>query len=170
MLGAIGWEDVLQVVAVFGGLTAVATFVAARLDTGRAQAAGIYVLVTGYRYGAPSEDEPGNFTNYQIVNDSELPALDVGLSAWQFGERRRLWRFHSHNDWMTSERITGRLFPTVLPRSRTDEDDIWPPDMPDRQPPGSSLRPPLVLTFRDGRGRRWVRWPDGKLSRRWPSR
>jgi hypothetical protein len=29
--------------------------------------------------------------------------------------------------------------------------------------------PPLTVGFRDGHGRRWVRWSDGKLTRLYPS-
>lgn len=171
MLAALGWSGVLQVLAVLGGLVAVATFVVGRLDADRSQASGVYLVITSYRYGVRKASEgPPNHTLFKIHNESDLPVLDVGVGAWHFGRRRRLWRFHPPLRWMTNGRITGQVFPTILPRSTTGEMDIWPADPPPHTERHDTSRPPLVLTFRDGRGRRWVRWPDGKLSRRWPSR
>jgi hypothetical protein len=55
----------------------------------------------------------------------------------------------------------GGVFPTIFPKESTDVHDVaglreWGP---------AGELPPIMLVFRDGLGRRWVRWHDGKLTR-----
>jgi hypothetical protein len=38
-----------------------------------------------------------------------------------------------------------------------------------RPPDTEPARPPVLIRFVDCNGRRWVRWPDGKLDALWPS-
>jgi hypothetical protein len=93
-----------------------------------------------------------------------LPTYDVVLSLWEFGKRRRLWRFHGRANWLTSERLTTRIYPAIPPRESVGKVDL---PAPGTEPRDVSKAPPAVVTFRDGNGRNWVRWPDGRLNRIW---
>jgi hypothetical protein len=156
-----GW---VQWLALAGGLAAAVAFVAGRRDIARSAAAGVYVEVTLFQLGATPSDTP-LFTRYKIVNDGRLPALAVSVSAWGWGRRRFWWGIRRQRNWMTGHRIIGHVYHSVIPNSSTEEDDL--PGLLDEGPPAE--RPPVMLVFRDGFGRRWVRWPDGKLTRLAPS-
>lgn len=150
----------MQWLALSGGLVAVVTFVADRRERTRAEAAGVYVIVTRF---LPVTRHAGGYTFYEIVNDGQLPALRVSVSGWTWGARRRFaWRLRPIGSWMTGRRIPAGVFPQVLPQSRTDEHDMMPLSA-EGDVPGE--RPPIMLVFRDGYGRSWVRWPDGRLNR-----
>lgn len=155
--------DWVQWLALSGGLVAVASFAAGRRDLTRTEAAGIYLDVTWYQ-AAPPPPEQAVSTRLKIVNRSRLPALSAEVSVWDWGRRRFWWRFRRHERWMTGPRIQGVVYPAITPESESDEADLSGP--PGKGPPE---RPPVVLVFRDGFGRRWVRWPDGKLTRLAPS-
>jgi hypothetical protein len=157
----LSWSRVGGALALAGGLAAVAAFVANRLDQARAMAASLYVQVPLHLAG-PAPTPQRAFTKYQIVNGGALPASTVGVSAWDWGERRRItWRFRRHDNWMTGGRMGGHVFPTIFPNSSTEVHDL--PGLWEWGPPGEL--PPIMLTYRDGLGRRWIRWPDGKLTR-----
>lgn len=159
-------DGLLKFLAISGALVAVAAFVAGRRDLARSDASRVYVIVTAFRYGEPSVDSP-LFTNVRIVNDGPLPIFSVGLSTWDWGHRRTTWRLRRHRRWMTGRRLTGQLYPTVLPESQTDEATF---DGVPGYPNESGQSPYVLLVFRDGLGREWVRWHDGRLSRLYPYR
>ena len=148
--------------ALAGGLAAAGAFILGRRDLRQADAASLYLMVTAYRSGTPSETP--NFTKFKITNDSERPAYRVGIAAWSFGVRRWTWRLRRHDHWMTGHRIAGRVYPTVEPRSSVANEL---PGVDEWGPGGES--PPVMLVFRDANGRGWVRWPDGRLTRLYPS-
>jgi len=156
--------DWVQWLALAGGLTAVAAFVQERRDRIRADAADVYVVVTEYRCASP-EDEERSFTRFQVFNRAARPIFRVGVAAWDWGRRRITWRLRRHENWMTGRRIVGRVFSTIAPSTETSEAKL-PGLLPDGDP-GES--PPIMLVFRDGHGRRWVRWPDGRLMKAYPS-
>jgi hypothetical protein len=157
----LSWARVGGTLALAGGLAAAATFVASRLDQARAEAARLYVKVPMHLAGPAGPGESA-FTRYVIVNDGALPASTVGVSAWSWGRRRTLWRFRRRAKWMTGPRVEGgAVFPTIFPGESTDVHDL--PGLWEWGPAGAL--PPIMLVFRDGLGRRWVRWPDGKLTR-----
>jgi hypothetical protein len=155
----VGW------LALVGGFVALVTFSMGRRDLARADAACVYVLVTKFRAGTPTEKHP-IFTTYQIFNPSRLPLLGVSPSAWTWGRRRVTWRFRRYERWMTGQRLVGRAYATIAPNGSTHEHDL--PGL--ETVGGAGATPPVMLIFRDGHGRRWVRWPDGKLCRLYPSR
>jgi hypothetical protein len=155
--------DWVQWLALVGGLVAAAAFVVGRRDVSRADAARVYAIVSKYRYGLGKEPI---FTTFKVVNDSAAPALQVGVSAWDWGRRRRAWRLRRHEQWMTGRRIHGNVFSTIEPNSSTKEHDL--PGLTSYAGQGGES-PPIMLVFRDGQGRRWVRWPDGKLTTLYPS-
>jgi hypothetical protein len=153
--------DWVQWLALTGGLVAVASFVRDRREAQRVDAGSIYVIVTSYNTGMPGATYP-IFTKYEVHNTGPLPALSVSVSGWPATARRRLtWRLRPIDQWMTGTRAPGGVFPTITPGGVTAEHDL--------QPLTSStiggMAPPIMLTFRDGRGRSWVRWPDGRLNR-----
>jgi hypothetical protein len=157
--------DWVQWLALAGGLAAVLTYVSGRLDTARSEAGKLFVLVTDFDAGPPPALV---FTKYKVVNESDLPVSSVEVRAFGWGRRRVLWRFWFPDRWITGEgQVTGgyEVFNTIAPKTSTAEHQL----------PGlrGGLRfdnPPVVLIFRDGTGRRWVRWHDGKLSRAIPSK
>lgn len=153
--------DWVQWIALSGGLVAAASFVRDRREAQRVDAASVYVVVTTYNTGTPGGTYP-IFTKYVIHNTGALPALTVGVSGWPATARRRLtWRLRPIGQWMTGTRAPGGVFPTITPGGVTAEHEV--------RPLSSSTiggeAPPIMLTFRDGRGRSWVRWPDGRLNR-----
>ena len=152
--------------ALAGGLVAVAAFVVSLHESAKRHASAIFVVATHTPHGDPPR--PGEFTRFVFHNDSDLPALDVTVSAWAFGRRRRLWRLCRPDKWLGSKRLGSWHYPTVPPHTSTKEEQLKPPPVTPKR--GGSTRPPLVITFRDGTGRRWVRWPDGRLQRRVPHR
>jgi hypothetical protein len=155
--------DWVQWLALSGGLEAVASFVTDRLERARSDAAAVYVIVTRYDRRNPEG------AKFRVYNDGPLPALSVGVMgwhAWHWEVRRRgTWRLRGMGSWMTGQVATVTVFPTIGPRSSTEEADLPQLDLAF----GTGDPPPVMLVFRDGRGRRWVRWPDGRLSRTAPS-
>ena len=145
--------DWVQWFALSGGLVAALAFIADRLDHARSDAAAAYVVFDLDK------------SKVEVHNDGPLPILSVDVDAWGYAaRRRRTWRVRYIGSWMTG--ATGgyqpvRHIPTIGPGSSFKEIDMlelpspWPANHP----------PTVLLVFTDGRGRRWVRWPDGRLSR-----
>jgi hypothetical protein len=158
-----GGVDWVQWLALAGGLAAVLTFSANRRDAARTDAAKIFVIVTLDQTAPPPEGQ-ATFTEYQIVNKSDTPAASVAITAWDWGRRRVTWRLRGFGDWWTGKVIAGGVIPTMTPGG-TSEGRF--PGCEKPGPPGE--RHPLMLRFRDGLGREWVRWPDGKLTSLSPS-
>lgn len=172
MIGVVEWGTVPQWLGLLSILVAVAVFGAGRLDSARAQASGVYLMVTSFHYGVGTEREKDH-THVEIHNDTDLPIYDVSIAAWQWGARRVLWRLRKSAEWLTGDRLDGRLWVSLRPRSSVATEDLTPVNgYPVGYPKarGKSINPPVTLAFRDANGRRWVRWEDGRLSRRWPSR
>jgi hypothetical protein len=162
------WGSVPQWLALGGVLLAVASYIAGRWDVVRDNAAKVYVIITAFQIGTGRADGPGAWTKARIHNGSALPIYDAALSAWEWGARRSTWRLRKHSAWMTGEQVTGCVFPTISPGGDSDEEELFGLHHPSREDPKpESIRPPLMLVFRDGNGRRWVRWPDGRLNRVW---
>jgi hypothetical protein len=162
----LSWARVGGALALAGALAAAAAFVANRLDRARDMGAHVYVKVPEHLAG-PAGPGQVAFTQYLIVNNGALPASRVGISAWEWGRRRIMWRFRRHANWMTGPRMQGgAVFPTIFPGESTDVLEL--PGIWEWGPPGEL--PPIMLIFRDGLGHRWVRWPDGKLTRLAPCR
>ena len=69
---------------------------------------------------------------------------------------------------MTGDRIEGRVHVNIEPGGTAVGTDMTAPQYPKPKHSKSSGSPPVMLIFRDGFGREWVRWPNGKLNRvRW---
>lgn len=163
-MAATDWGTVPAWLALAGGAAALVSYRTSRRDLKRAPAAGVYVVVTSFHVSAPHERE--DHTAYKVSNTGTLPIYDVCVSVWEFGKRRRTWRFRKANDWMIGARIEGRTHICIEPGSEAAGDDMSPPKLH-----AGVLKkfeaPPVMVVFRDGNGRRWVRWPDGRLNRVW---
>ncbi len=181
IVAALGWSGLLQILAVLGGLVAVATFVAGRLDGQRVQAAAVYLLHGEWHMDMDHHDRA--YTQVQIHNGSGLPIFDVVVSSRTFGSRRRLWRLCQPANWLgplggvkDPTDITSGLWlssastASMRPGETTTQIPLRAAFTRPAATEDLNLRPPVVLVFRDANGRRWVRWHDGKLSRRWPSK
>jgi hypothetical protein len=149
-------------------LVALATFVMGRHDAARAPAAHVYAVVVNYRTGTSTDDDPP-FTDVEVRNDGEFPIFEPSVQLWNWGKPRRFtWRLWRIEGWFTSERKQWVNWRYVPSNSKTNVHRLC--GLDDKPPGKGSLTPPVVLVFRDGNGRLWVRWPDGKLKRVSPSR
>jgi hypothetical protein len=138
------------------GLTALGGVVAVLRYRGpRAEAALVYVDV---REGSPATAE--------MVNGSPFAISGLGVAVWEHGRRSRVWRFVGRDRWMTGRRIADVRCP---PRLRPG--DSFSCDLPSVLAAGANDLPPVTLRFRDGRGRgrQWIVWPDGRVTRLNPS-
>jgi len=159
-------QNLVSWLALVGVVVGVFTYASARRDASRRSATHIYVVVTSFHYGTNPDNE-NHHTRARVVNDSDTPIFDVSVSLWDWGKRRVGWRLRRHPAWMTSKRLVGRYYATLLPKTSTPEEG-W-PTVKVTSVMTQSVLPPFLLVFRDGNGRRWVRWPDGKLTRLAPS-
>lgn len=101
--------------------------------------------------------------NAVLVNDGPAPIRFVGVTLFRPGRRRWGWRLRpSRTSRWTGEKVSGRFFPIVWPETRIDGDNM---EFVGRFQDWGLGFHPIVVEFTDGNGRRWVRWPDGRLSR-----
>ncbi len=147
----------LSLLAIVGGVIA---FWIGRRDAARQLASRIFLIVLSFTI---SSDESKRTTKIEVANLTETPIFDVNVLQFSWGHRRRSWRFRSSDQWCTGNRLRpGRLFATIAPNTRgvtQTMQGLGP------SPDATQVTPPFVLVFRDGNGRRWVRWQDGRLSR-----
>jgi hypothetical protein len=170
--GGTDWGDVPAWLALIAGLIAVLTFVAGRLDARRAHAAQVFAVLTDFRLTERPEFEGEGHVTVTPTNYGPAPIFDAGVYVHEFGRRHWLWRMRRSTDWWTGEWVDGAAhgWTTIKPQSEGEQAVLPAPTAMRDQP---QARPHVILSFRDGNGRRWVRWPDGKLqsaalSRRWP--
>jgi hypothetical protein len=181
MVVAIEWGPVSSWFVVGSVLVAASTFWAARRDAVRAQASKVYGVDSGDRF---STGGPNEFMVVGVWNRSDGPIFDIHVFLYRYGgRRRRTWRWRSRNPylWLTSEyvqRAAGFGADVFGPEVEVPPLDAGlqarvafgdpgrPVVKPDEPLDSSGYIAPVVVTFTDGNGRRWVRWPDGRLSRR----
>jgi hypothetical protein len=164
-----GWGDAGSWLALIIALVAAVAFVGGRLDDRRALASRVYVVVSK---STASDDSPGGAADRVSVrptNYGEVPIFGLAIALHSFGHRRRSWRFQQREQWWTGQPVPGgvRSYPMIEPDSSGQAVELPVPEglHPRRDPQ-------VILTFRDSNGRRWVRWPNGKLqsaslTRRW---
>ncbi len=161
---ATDWGSVPAWVGLAFGSTALAAYVSARRDARRAPGAAVYLVHQGFKVSSPPSDD--DFTAYKVVNTGSLPVYDVGVSVWEYGRRRWFWRIRRFTRWMTSDQITGRVHVAIEPGGQGEGGDMPAPrHRSEAKRVGDSTAPPVLVVFRDGNGRQWVRWPDGRLNR-----
>jgi hypothetical protein len=165
-------------------LVAAATFWATRRDLARAQASKVFAV--GNR---PSVEGIVEAATVTLTNASDGPIFDVFLSCHRGGAARRLgWRLHwradsatllTHPAWVPKPDegkpgIRMGVNAAILAVVESGHSCVVDFEMLT----GALSLPPLrrrstfvygmapVVQFRDGGGRRWTRWYDGKLTRR----
>jgi hypothetical protein len=163
VLTKIEWSELPSWIGVIAVVIGALTFAASRRDAHRALASKVFVFGP---YQGASHDDPG-WTNVEIHNNGDAPIFDCSVSLYDWGERRRTWRARKATDWWSANRIDGRHFSIITPTSRSAEDHGLMGGLGNPPKRYESLRPPVILIFRDGNGRRRVRWPDGRLTRKW---
>jgi hypothetical protein len=166
------WGTVPTWLTFAGVVIATATYISSRLDAIRRPASNVFAVVPRYAFGGSSRTQDP-FTMVRIENGSDMPIFDCRVAVWDWGaRRRRLWRVRRRGDWLASERIAGRVFPSISARGHSEDADLPGLGLPmdGRRLGDLEVAPPVLLTFRDGNGRRWVRWPDGRLTRERPCR
>ena len=169
MVTAWDWGDAGSWLALILALVVAVAFVAGRLDDRRALASHVYVVVSK---SAASADSPGDVAGHISVrptNYGEAPIFGLAIALHSLGHRRRSWRFQQREQWWTGAPVPGgvRTYPMIEPDSSGQTVEL---PVPEGLPPRRD--PHVILTFRDSSGRRWVRWPNGKLqsaslTRRW---
>lgn len=180
IVAALGWSGVLQVLALASGLAAAATFTFGRLDTRRGQASGVYIVHGDHdAWHMNMDDHEAAYVEIGLHNSSKLPILDVAVLSYQFGKRRWNWRSKPPEQWLgpwgkdrDDPLLSGAWLGSACAPTIPAETTAGPYALRAAftRPAGYSdenLRPPIAVSFRDAAGRRWVRWHDGKLSRRW---
>jgi len=169
VVGATDWATVVPAwLALGGAFAALLAYLGGRTDARRRHAAAVFVVVTSFRDGTKPHD-PLGYTRYCIHNNGDLPLTDVRVSMWKGDRRKQLWRFQTPDGWLFGGRVKEKVFPTIFPPNEADaeEHDFGMPPL-GWESNSNGTNPPLTLVFCDGNGRRWVRWPDGRLSRlRW---
>jgi hypothetical protein len=166
------WGSIPSWLALVGALVAAAAFVVGRLDALRRPASMVFPIAMSYKYGGdPDSPDPDTHTTVQIENGSDMPVFECHIALYKWGHRRRFWRLRRYDRWMTGERIVGRVYPTLLAHHNSSEDELPGLGLPiSKGTIDRNMSPPLLLLFRDGNGRRWIRWPDGRLTRHRPCR
>ncbi len=153
---AIDWGNVPAWIALLGGGVALLSYLTSRDDARRSAAIGVYfVMDYNNSYGADK-------LNLSIINSSTMPIHNVLLQSFDGPcKRRKFWRLSGFL--MTSTLLEIRHVFAIKPGDSVSQPGIRAvrpgrpaPEMPTAQ---------LVLTFRDGNGRNWVRWHDGRLNR-----
>lgn len=160
----LSWDRAAQVVAILAGLVAVATFALNRRDRTRAAAASVFPIVERFKtlplLGGVEGDE---MTVVRIANASQLPVYGTRVMLFDWGSRKWLWKFKLTESVWTTDRVDGAMIQTIRPLSESDEVELKPVTFPSEE--FLEYPPQVVIWFRDGFGRRWVRWPHGRLSR-----
>jgi hypothetical protein len=158
------WGSVSSWIALVGALAAVLAYLSNRRDAVRATAARTYPVVIAHSYHDESLPQPDRRTRIEVRNDSDLPAFNLSVSVWQHGHARVTWRIRKHEDWWTAPRVGQEVATFVGPHSVLD-----PIELPAVASPGPKVEalvaPPVMLILRDGTGRDWIRWPNGRLTR-----
>jgi hypothetical protein len=165
MILAVEWGTVPEWLTLGTLLLALGAFVVERWDKTRTPACGVYAVVDHPDADVGPAAVP---TKVQIWNNGDFPVFDVFVSVWDGGKRRMTWRFRRHEHWLTGTRRQLCMIRHVSPEASADADVMW--RLAAKPSDDASIMPPIVIKFREGNGRCWVRWPDGQLTHRAPSR
>ncbi len=144
-----------ELVAVGALLVALSSFAFGRRDFGREHAANVYALSIEWRVG-----DADAFTKVRIRNGGP-PRSSPSVSRCTTGVGVVICGGYEPTRWWSGTRFVGRAFAIILPSSEGELAELPAPTTTR----GADV-PPVILTFTDGNGRRWIRWPDGRLSRR----
>jgi hypothetical protein len=161
------WGNVPAWLALLGGLVAVLTYWTSRRETSRYHAARVYTIVESPDYSPGPRESPHGPTHVWVTNGSTLPIFNVTVAPFEWGRRRYFtWWFRKVEEYWSKQRVNGqyRNFLMIAPGATTPKLKFDGPTTP--LPRKGSFLPPVIVHSQDGNGRRWVRWPNGRLSRR----
>jgi hypothetical protein len=172
VIGGADWGSVPTWFGLVAAVVAGIAYVTGRRDSRRALASSVYVMVVSGTYQVDLKLWPPRVVaEFQLVNDSSGPIFDCHVMLSQYGARRRhFWRLRLHEGRLTTPRIMTRSLTAVWPKGKSTRIDLGGPIT---QVPAADIREwwAITLAFRDANGRRWIRWPDGRLSPgRWSRR
>ena len=157
-----------------GAVAALTTYASSRRDSKRTPASSVFVTCPDGQ-----ENEP-DIRTITVHNASALPVTDVVISSWSstpkkegrpwdilrldFGDdfskpHRFFWHFFRWWNWLWGWKLQHWYWYSVGPGECRQVGLLV-------ETTARRLAPQLMLTFRDGSGRAWVRWPDGRLSRK----
>ncbi len=163
---AVKLQDVPEWIGVGGVLIAALAYWSGRLDARRSLASAVHAVAERFEVGG---DRPE--IDVKVYNGSDRPVFDVLVCVWSWpGRRRWWWRAVTYGRWLSGARQQEMGTHAIREHGASDlmEFRRFPAEcIHDR---GRTFRPPILVVFTDGNGRRWVRWPDGRLSRFHPSR
>jgi hypothetical protein len=119
----------------------------------QSQASGVSIAVSSEESHTPA----GTTTRAQVVVHNTSPAavyrVEIDLLPWTWNRN--------------SAALISRTIASMNPISNSNEIEFA--GYPPAPPPGPSevrnRNPPFQLKFTDNSGRRWRRWPDGRLKR-----
>jgi hypothetical protein len=157
------WGNVPQWVGVIGavGSAAVAarTFVVNSRDHRAACARRVWPI-SATPEDWPVESDPNVYNISALVrNDSDEPIFDCLLEMHRWDWTRKSVQTHE-------SQVGGWLIGTINAHSDTEPCPLPVDDTPAPPKLGPTLVFPLSVSFRDGQGREWVRYPDGVLVHR----
>lgn len=93
-----------------------------------------------------------------------MPISNATVTAFEWGKRRRSWWcYRKIEEYWTAPRIGFENLPFVNPGETKSPIEFDPPKSPAPRNVVSYV-PQVILTFQDGNGRKWVRWPTKGLS------
>ncbi len=122
-------------------------------------------MVTDHWEADDRQQSPGPPTQVTVVNSGRLLVRRVYVTAREPGRRRLTWRLRRYENWTSGHHIICEEIKKPLePGERVDLELPAP-----RSPAVGGDEPPVILSFRDGRDRRWVRWPNSRVTRMYPS-
>ena len=163
------WGDAWPWLVLIIAVVVAVAFVAGRLDDRSSLASHVYVVLTRSTASDNSPGEAAGHVSVRPVNYGDAPIFGLAVAVHALGHRRRFWRFQPREQWWTGAPVPGgvRTYPMIEPDSSGQTVEL---PVPEELAPRRD--PHVILTFRDSNGRRWVRWPNGKLqsaslTRRW---
>lgn len=159
-VGNIDFGNVPAWLALVGGATGLWTYLSGRHTAKMSHAARVYAVITDPASGELVEASLPPAV-VKLRNSGELPIYDARVSLWTPGGRRAHWRFCRHR-WWTGTLVKSCHYRAIEPGQEVTNSDVLVVNGQLGASPPSS--PALFVTFRDGNGRRWVRWPDGRLN------
>jgi hypothetical protein len=152
----VDWGSVPAWLGELAGIAVVIAFLAGRLDARRELAAQVLATHVSTQLTTTAESS----ITVQVANYSPAPIFNVGVATYDWGRRRWDWRLRHRRKWWTGARFAGRVVVTIPPELHGPVCDLPAP----RTPGKLGELPPVIVTFTDGNGHRWVRWPDGRLN------
>jgi hypothetical protein len=155
-------------------VVALITYVSSRRDSKRTPASSVFVTCPDGRGHDP------DIRTITVNNTSTLPITDVTISSWSSTPKRAgpwwriprldfsddlskphrfFWHFFQWWNWLWGWKLQHWYWYSVGPSESRQVDLLV-------ETTARRLAPQLMLTFKDGSGRAWVRWPNGRLNRK----